>query len=126
MDGLQETGDREGGWYMSKGKLDALLKCEGVVIHRVHCCVPHCKRSYKNDDAHVETLCGKHWRLASPILRKRAARLFRAYRKRFGNNHFSAYPAGSARRLEAVRLHNLCFQMWERCKKQAIERAMGI
>lgn len=111
---------------MSKGKLDALKKDEAPVISRVHCCVPHCKRSYKSYDANVETICGKHWRLASPILRKRSVRLFRMYRNRFGDNHFSAYPGGSEKRLAAVRLHNLCSKIWDRCKKQVIERAMGI
>jgi len=53
-------------------------------------------------------------------------RLFRLYRQRFGKNHFSKYPAGSPERIEAVKLDGLCGNAWDACKRQAIERAMGI
>ncbi|TQX92353.1 hypothetical protein EQW76_00740 [Rhizobium sp. rho-13.1] len=96
------------------------------MVDRIPCCVPYCRRTFKNDEGCKEVICGKHWRLASPVLRRRKIKLFRMYTKRFGENGFWAYPAGSAKRIEAVRLDRLCGLIWERCKTQAIERAMGI
>lgn len=93
---------------------------------RISCCVPFCRRTCRNDEGYVEHLCGKHWRLADKHLRRRRGKIERRYRRRFGNTGFWEYPAGSSERIEAVRLWRLLDRLWERCKKQAIERAVGI
>lgn len=93
---------------------------------RLPCCVPFCRRTFKNDEGFVEMICGKHWRMASQVKRRRRTRLFRAYRKRFGDNDYWNYPAGSPQRIAAVRLHRLCQKAWQSCKRDAIERAAGI
>ena len=95
-------------------------------LARVSCCVPFCRRTFKNPDGHTETLCGKHWRMASPTKRARKSRLGRAYKRRFGNNGYWAYPPGSEKRIAAAKLDRLCRKAWEACKRQAIERSAGI
>ncbi len=91
---------------------------------RLSCCVPFCGRTTKPDCS--EWICGPHWMAVSPRLRRRKYRLFRVYKRRFGNNGFWAYPAGSPDRLQAVKLDRLCSKAWERCKQAAIETAVGI
>ncbi|TIN80719.1 MAG: hypothetical protein E5Y09_02530 [Mesorhizobium sp.] len=93
---------------------------------RVHCCVPFCRRTCKGDPSRHEWVCGIHWRCVSTTLRRRKSRLFRRYRHLFADQHFSVFPAGSIRRLHAVKLDRLCDKAWERCKRAAIERAAGI
>lgn len=93
---------------------------------RISCCVPFCRRTFKNDEGHTEVICRKHWRLASPYMRCRKTKFFRLYRKRFGETPYWQYPAGSPQRLEALRIDKICERIWKACKKQAIERAAGI
>ncbi len=93
---------------------------------RISCCVPFCRRTYRNDEGYAEHLCGNHWRLADKYLRRRRGKLEHRYRRKFGNTAFWEYPAGSPERLEAVKLDRICGKAWEACKKQAIERAAGI
>lgn len=97
------------------------------MAERISCCVPFCRRTIKCEGpGNYEWICGKHWMLISPTLRRRKYRLFRLYRRLFGDNGYWAYPAGSPKRLEAVRLDRLCDKAWDRCKAVAIERAAGI
>lgn len=91
---------------------------------RVPCCVPGCRRSTKLVTR--EWICGKHWVAVPKSWRRRLSLIVRRYHKRFGDNGWHVYPAGSPDRLEAVRLTRLWRLMWERCKRAAIERAMGI
>lgn len=80
---------------------------------RAHCVVLGCRRTFKRDpgdDDSAEYICGDHYRLASPGLRRFRAKLKRLARR-----------LGWTMRL--VRLDNWC---WERVKKQATERAMGL
>jgi len=93
---------------------------------RIACCVPFCRRTFKEEPHVDEMICGKHYRLASKILRRRRTRLVTRYRKKFGDNAPWAYPGGSPQRIEAVRLAKLCDVLWKKCKAQAIERAAGI
>ena len=93
---------------------------------RIHCCVPFCRRTTK-DDGHVsEFLCSNHWPTISPHLRRRESKLRRLYKRRFGDYAFWHFPAGSPKRIEALKLRRLYEKAWERCKSQAIERAAGI
>jgi hypothetical protein len=94
---------------------------------RIPCCVPFCRRTadaekFKGE----EIICGKHWRLASATQRRRQSRMARMYRRRFGRNGYWEYPAGSPDRLDAVKLARILEKLWERCKRQAIERAAGL
>jgi hypothetical protein len=95
---------------------------------RISCVVPFCRRTadatkYSPD---TEIICGKHWRMASATLRRRRGRLQRQYRRRFGDNPFWKYPAGSPQRIDAVRLAQMIHDLWDRCRRQAIERAAGL
>ena len=99
------------------------------MTYRICCCIPFCRRTRKPWEGMNETsewICGKHWPLVSKTLRRRDSLFLRRYKKRFGTNSFWCYPAGSPDRIEAARLARLCEMSWERCKKQAIERAAGI
>lgn len=74
---------------------------------RIKCEVPFCKRTRgdrKGDPVvdGMQWVCGDHWRAIPRTLRRTYYR---------------------ARRLDRGRLAAMC---WERCKKTAIERAMGI
>jgi len=93
--------------------------------NRIRCCVPYCRRTRKADDAH-EWICQQHWSDVPPYLRKRKNRLFRLYRRRFGDRPYWQFPPGSDQRREAVRLERMCVLVWRQCKRKATERAMGI
>lgn len=70
-------------------------------MSRVPCVVPFCRRTTKAGNFR-EWICGKHWRPVSRRLKwlKRTA-------KRRGR-------------------YDIAARTWERCKRQAIERAAGI
>lgn len=93
---------------------------------RIACCVPMCSRTRHNREGFGEWICGPHWGQVPVRLRSRKSRLFRLYRRRYGNNGFWAYPGGSPDRLGAVKLDRLCGKAWLRCKAAAIETAFGI
>lgn len=92
------------------------------------CLVPHCRRTIAEEklDGFPDWICGVHWPLVPKRLKKRSTFLVRRYRKKFGNNHYSAYPGGSEKRLEALRLHRIWWKNWQIIKRTAIERAVGI
>ncbi len=69
---------------------------------RLQCCVPFCRRTTGDPRFSGEWLCSKHWPLTS-----------RAWRRRF-----FLFRRRGRRDLEA--------RMWERLKRQAIERAVGL
>ena len=95
-----------------------------MTADRIKCVVPFCRRTRKPDC--TEMICGKHWRMVSRTLRDRKIRMNRRYRRRFGDNAPWDYPAGSAMRLESVKLARICGKAWEACKRSAIEAAAGI
>jgi hypothetical protein len=97
------------------------------VTERIKCLVPFCRRTVDGDRfAGCEVICGKHWRMASATLRRRHSRLSRRYRRKFGDSAYWTFPAGSAARIEALRLDRLLRKLWDRCKASAIEAAAGI
>lgn len=82
---------------------------------RIPCCVPFCKRTAsraKFPEA-AEIICGKHYRLASPVLRQRLSKLRRR-----------AARYSDIRKIKRAEI--LDAWLWERIKRQAIERAVGI
>lgn len=69
---------------------------------RIACCVPFCRRTYRNDERFIEWICQQHWKTTSLSWRRRHTRFMRAGRRDLANT------------------------MWLRLKAQAIERAAGI
>jgi hypothetical protein len=67
---------------------------------RLPCCVPFCRRTTARN--FVEWICGEHWRLTNKNWRRK----FFLFRRR--------------------RRHDLEARMWQRLKRQAIERAAGL
>lgn len=93
---------------------------------RLSCCVPFCKRTRHNREGFTDWICSVHWPAVSKTLKKRRSKLDRRYRLLFGSNPFWAYKGGSPERIEAVKLARICGKAWDACKRQAIERAVGI
>lgn len=111
---------------------------------RLTCCVPFCRRTYRNDEGFAEWICAPHWR-AVPLR-------YRRFRRKARN----AYDAAQARcdaigaeGYEYAKANDACIsdeimerfsaasgrrklkrqqadRAWDRCKRIAIERAMGI
>lgn len=91
---------------------------------RIACQVPFCRRTAKADGIEgQEILCGKHFRLADKSLIRR----YRRWSRRCDDlmsmppEHYSDDD-----QLRVVRMFNVCNVMWDRIKRQAIERAVGI
>lgn len=93
---------------------------------RIPCEVPFCRRTARPDRVGTVWICGQHWGLVPKRYRMALSRAGRRYRKRFGDNPFWKYPGGSPLRLEAVRRVRIWERLWARCRKVAIERAVGI
>jgi hypothetical protein len=93
---------------------------------RIPCIIPFCKRT--GDAAKFEgcqIICGKHWRMASPVLRRRRSKMERRYVRELGGA-FWKFPAGSAKRLAGVKMHKICDALWERIYRQICNRVAGI
>jgi hypothetical protein len=67
----------------------------------MRCCVPFCRHTTKR--VFAEWICGEHWRHVDPSVK----RMKRTAERRFRGT--ATYDT-----------------VWERCKAQAIERAVGI
>ena len=76
------------------------MVCNGQT--RLVCCVPFCRRTYRNDRGFDEWICGPHWHQTSRTWRRR----FFLFRRRGRED--------------------LANRMWASLKTQAIERAAGI
>lgn len=96
---------------------------------RLPCCVPFCRRTIGADKGYSEWICPKHWRVVPPearaayALARRRARWIIA-RKPIYREYWRLLP-GSPARLSAVAMWRRVDTAWERCKRQAIERALG-
>lgn len=99
------------------------------MTERVHCSVPFCKRT-RRPNGSDEWVCGKHWALvprqtrAAYNLAKRRSRRIIA-RKPLYREYWKLSP-GSPARLSAVAMWRRVDSAWERCKREAIERAAGL
>lgn len=84
---------------------------------RIPCLVPGCDRTSpdhtKDGTPIIETICGKHFRMADKHQIARYRKLWHIVERRAG------YPI-------AERAHGLAGEVWQTIRKQAIERAMGI
>lgn len=78
---------------------------------RISCIVPFCRRTIAVSrlPEGYEWICGKHWSAVPRHLRRRKSQAERIAKR--------------TNRPAAWRLTGL---IWERCKREAIERAMGI
>lgn len=80
-----------------------------MVPDRVHCQVIGCRRTKKREWLGHEWLCGDHWRLVSPRIKRLRAKVRRQLKR--GRNSV---------------LDRIDGYLWREAKRQAIERAMGI
>lgn len=97
---------------------------------RLSCCVPFCRRTSRNDEGHREWVCSKHW----PLVSRSAKAAWRTAKKRVraivrSKPEYLEYwklPPGSPGRLSAVSMWRRLNHAWDKCKREAIERAAGI
>ena len=75
---------------------------------RIRCCVPHCSRTHRNVEGFDEWICQRHWSLVPQQLRRVHNRIRRLRRN---GSPVSTKRAG---------------HIWERCKRIAIEKGMGL
>ena len=93
---------------------------------RLRCLVPYCRRTrgpHKGElpiDEWEEWICGPHWRLVSQATKAEKNEAFRLFRK-------AARILDPAHREKVLgRLGFRAARAWEKCKAEAIERAMGV
>lgn len=92
---------------------------------RLPCCVPFCRRTRRKDNF-TDWICREHWVTVPRTYRRRWQQLERHYKRRFAGQACYVFPPGSPRRLDSVKLDRLCRRAWERCRRAAIETAMGV
>lgn len=111
---------------------------------RIICCVPFCRRTYRNDDGYAEWICGPHWRAVPLRYRRFKAKAGKAYATAvalcdtinaegyefakanegcISDDIMDRFMAAWDRRILKRRQSD---RAWDRCKRIAIERAMGI
>lgn len=92
---------------------------------RTACLVPGCNCGTRQDVGR-EWICGRHWRTIPSAVKRPLFDTRRQYRKRHGDVPYWQMPAGSLKRMDAIRLHDEWWAAWSRVKTHAIERALGI
>jgi len=96
---------------------------------RINCCVPFCRRT-RTDIGFAEWICQPHWRLVPKQLkrRKRLAERIEQRASAIAADAFSKHGSRGSRRLiaRANATKRLKLAAWVRCKRTAIERALGI
>lgn len=98
---------------------------EKIAAGRLPCAIPGCRLTFA-DDGSEEIICGKHWRLAPAKWRRQVTLLRRRYRAICGDSSYWDFPPGSRGRMEGFRVYRLFLKAWSRCKRRAIEKAMGL
>lgn len=100
-----------------------------MTAHRIQCCVPFCKRTHRNDEGYVEWICQRHWSLV-PRRTRGKWKLSKKVAKRSSERFNAQYEEQGGfldpqlnRATAAIELSN---KIWERCKREAFERAGGI
>lgn len=97
---------------------------------RIICCVPFCRRTCRNEKGYREWICAEHWRLVSKRTRATFQLAQRRVRKivasRPEHREWWTYKGGSPQRLRAVAMWRRNDELWERCKREAIEGAAEI
>ncbi len=113
---------------------------------RLLCCVPHCRRTIAAEriTPHNQWMCGNHWPLVPKRLRSFKLKADRAYvRSRdvfftifqegdeYATSHGGSVTDELKQRLYEAsgrreKARQRCLRAWDRCKRRAIETAMGI
>ena len=95
---------------------------------RLSCCVPHCRRTTREDCR--EWICAKHWALVPRKLRAEYSRAKRVAKRIVARKpayrEWWTFAPGSSDRLAALALWRRLDAIWDGCKSTAIERAAGI
>lgn len=98
---------------------------------RVPCVVPFCKRTCSADKGWAEFICQTHWPMVSKQTKRRrrladkaSARADMRFNQTCMRRGVSQWTSSEEARIEAAR--RLARALWERCKREAIERALGI
>lgn len=99
------------------------------MVGRVRCCVPFCRRTTKGEETPFEWVCSDHWR-AVPRKMKAFKRRAKAKWKRAAERR-DALTGIDDPRYEPVMAELFMARarsrwIWARCKREAIERGMGI
>jgi hypothetical protein len=102
------------------------------VSDRISCCVPYCRRTVAKGriDPHHEWLCRNHWRLVPRVV-KAKKRLADRIWDRANDRFLASYTAQGCtftipQYQRAIAAQALARDLWARCKREAIERAVGI
>ncbi|BEV44742.1 hypothetical protein [Afipia carboxidovorans] len=96
---------------------------------RIACCVPFCRRTCRNDSGFAEWICGKHWALVSKTTKRRrrlADRARERANRRFEQQYRDQDGCTESQLNRALAATDLSAALWRRCKREAIERAMGL
>lgn len=94
--------------------------------HRLSCCVPFCRRWRRSDRPGGDWICWDHWKRI-PLKRRRA--YFRAVAERAPEWLSERKPLPRWMRPRPARVHDRrstqgLFRLWDRMKRDAIERAL--
>jgi hypothetical protein len=96
---------------------------------RVSCVVIGCKCTTGKSTT-SEWICQKHWATVPKGARRRLQRNKRWIRREIRRNQLVTEPwklkPGSRARIKAIRMWALHETLWQRCKRAAIERAVGL
>lgn len=94
---------------------------------RVPCMVLGCRCTRKpHADLGEEWICAKHWRSVPRWRRRELSRIARAYRRQFGDQGYWKFPPGSEKRIAAIDMDTAWRAVWEQCKIDAQDAALGI
>lgn len=104
---------------------EALGRCV-VNELRIGCCIGGCRRSWKDDGSYAEIICGRHWKMASSLLRNRSKRLRAAIRKLERKPDYRHTVADRKRLRRLHNLHNVVFQRIKRAAADSAERPVGL
>lgn len=96
---------------------------------RITCCVPYCRRTCRNDANFSEWICGKHWSLVSKTTKRRRRLADRAKARAFrrSDQHYLEQGGLTESQINrALAAAEVSRALWRRCKREAIEKAVGI
>jgi len=92
---------------------------------RVRCCVPFCRRTRAPQDRFAEYICPAHWAAVDRRLRRLHAACKRAANKATWRNPRWGWAVGAPDPVAEKAVAREA-RVWEKAKRQAIERAAGI
>jgi hypothetical protein len=104
---------------------------EKIAAGRQPCVIPGCRRTFK-PEGHRETICRNHWLMVPSSRRRVYSRVRKAWEHAASVYSGLAQVAGDHRakfeaaEQEFLRIDNRADRLWERIKRQIIERAVGI